>query len=93
MQVVAGKKIDDMGRQAVMCVRLPLLSLEEIGQLEEENKKDHFVPVSVCVCVCVVVLSLRQSFISYFCLLNLFHTFINRISQNVVRLLCLVPYI
>ena len=58
VQVVAGKKIEDVGREAVKHVRLPLLSLEEIGQLEEENKKDHFVPVRCCCCcfcVCVCV--------------------------------------
>ncbi|KAK7099811.1 BTB/POZ domain-containing protein 19-like [Littorina saxatilis] len=45
--VVAGLKIDQIGREAVKRVRLPLLSLEEIGQLEEENKKDNFVPMEL----------------------------------------------
>nr|KAG5714007.1 hypothetical protein BaRGS_020335 [Batillaria attramentaria] len=43
--VVAGKKIEDMARNAVKRVRFPLLSLDELGTLEQENRKDHFVPI------------------------------------------------
>ncbi|PVD22720.1 hypothetical protein C0Q70_15976 [Pomacea canaliculata] len=42
---VSSKPISAMGRDSIKLIRLPLLSLEEISILEEENKKDHFLPV------------------------------------------------
>ncbi|KAL8584279.1 hypothetical protein ACOMHN_014698 [Nucella lapillus] len=45
--VVAGKKVEQVAAAVVMRIRLPLLTLEEIGQLEQEIKKDHFLPTEL----------------------------------------------
>ena len=44
-QVVLGKSITDMSRAVVPHVRLPLLSPEELKQVEDESKKDKLIPV------------------------------------------------
>ncbi|KAK6175504.1 hypothetical protein SNE40_013957 [Patella caerulea] len=42
---VDGKPIKEVGQQFVSLIRLPLLSPEELANLEEENKKENFIPV------------------------------------------------
>jgi len=44
-QVVLGKSITDMSRAVVPHIRLPLLSPEELKQVEDESKKDKLIPV------------------------------------------------
>ncbi|KAK2173384.1 hypothetical protein NP493_879g00023 [Ridgeia piscesae] len=43
--VVLGKSITDMSRAVVPHIRLPLLSPEELKQVEDESKKDKLIPV------------------------------------------------
>ncbi|XP_076441520.1 BTB/POZ domain-containing protein 19-like [Babylonia areolata] len=43
--VVSGKKIDQVATLAVTHLRLPLLTLEEVDQLEKDNKTDNLLPV------------------------------------------------
>ena len=45
IQVLVSKSINLVGRNAVKLVRVPLLSMDEIGQLEIDNEKDSFIPV------------------------------------------------
>ncbi|XP_005090122.1 BTB/POZ domain-containing protein 19 [Aplysia californica] len=43
--VVNGRKVHEVAREAVKHIRLPLLSAEELTGLEDESKKDSFMPV------------------------------------------------
>ena len=45
-QVVLSKHVSDVGEAVVQYIRFPLLSPEELANLESENKKDGFIPVS-----------------------------------------------
>ena len=44
--MVLGKSIAQMAKKAVPHIRLPLLSPEELKQVEDESKKDNMIPVS-----------------------------------------------
>lgn len=41
----SSKRLHQIGRDVVKCVRLPLLTLDEIGQLEESNRANKFIPM------------------------------------------------
>ncbi|XP_059143058.1 BTB/POZ domain-containing protein 19-like [Physella acuta] len=43
--VVNNKQLHEVARDAVKNIRLPLLTPSELKGLEEDNKKDHFIPV------------------------------------------------
>ncbi|XP_041356623.1 BTB/POZ domain-containing protein 19-like [Gigantopelta aegis] len=45
--VVLGKHVSEVGEGVVQYVRFPLLSPEELATLENENKKDGFIPVNL----------------------------------------------
>ena len=49
-QVVLSKHVSDVGEAVVQYIRFPLLSPEELANLESENKKDGFIPVSWMYC-------------------------------------------
>ncbi|KAH9504161.1 BTB/POZ domain-containing protein 19 [Bulinus truncatus] len=40
-----GKQLHEVARDAVRLIRLPILKADELKDLEEENKKDRFLPV------------------------------------------------
>ena len=44
-QVVLGKSVAQMAKAVVPHIRLPLLSPEELRQVEVENKTDNMIPV------------------------------------------------
>ncbi|XP_070563955.1 BTB/POZ domain-containing protein 19-like [Ptychodera flava] len=45
--VVLGRKIEPVAENVITHVRIPLLSAEEIKKIEQNNKKEPFVPVSM----------------------------------------------
>jgi len=45
--VINGRKIHEIAREAIKHLRLPLLSADELTTLEEESKKDNFMPLSL----------------------------------------------
>lgn len=46
IQVVLGKRASDVAKNVINHMRLPLLSPEELKDVEVENNKDHLIPVS-----------------------------------------------
>jgi len=45
--VVNGRKVHEVAREAIKHIRLPLFSAEELTSLEDESKKDNFMPVGL----------------------------------------------
>ncbi|XP_077981578.1 BTB/POZ domain-containing protein 19-like [Glandiceps talaboti] len=45
--VVLGKQIAEVAENVISHVRLPVLSAEELKKIEQDNRKEHFVPVSM----------------------------------------------
>ena len=45
--MINGRKIHEIAREAIKHLRLPLLSADELTTLEDESKKDNFMPVSL----------------------------------------------
>ena len=43
--MVLGKSVAQMAKKTVPHIRLPLLSPEELRQVEDESKKDNMIPV------------------------------------------------
>jgi len=45
--VVNGRKVNEIAREAIKHIRLPLLTAEELTSIEDESKKDNFMPVAL----------------------------------------------